>query len=432
MPTSVSTGKLGLRAIAFLLLLIHGAATAGNDALHQIITYGQSVSVGAGAVPALSIEPRENSLMFNAGVRAQFGEHDNAGNRSALVPLQESADYWVGETPTAGTLQMINDLLAAENGVTPESSGVSYLGSAPGKGGQTISALSFGSEHFEQLIWDVYYGSVNAKALGRPYRLAALTWGQGESDQYWGTDPAQYQQAMETLRLQVQWAGSVVSEAQRALPMIAYQVSSHIAAGSATPSIGLAQLQASLGNPNIHLATPLYMMDFVDDFHLSNTSSKWLGAYYGLVYKRVVIDGQDWQPLHPTSATAYGRVIMTRFHVPAPPLVLDTVQVVDPGHYGFKLIESDGSENPITGIALGRSGDVLWIAGAREIKPGTQLRYAWDGAAQSGRLTGPRGNLRDSQGNTLVFDPNGIHQPMHNWCVIFEIPVAAYTAAAAR
>jgi len=415
--------KLGLSAVGLSLMLIQGIATASDNALHQIITYGQSVSVGAGAVPALSVAPQPNSLMFNAGVRAQFGEGDAASNRSALVPLQESTYYWVGETPTAGTLQMINDLVAAEEGITPESSGVSYLGSAPGKGGQTIAALSFGSEYFERLIWDVYYGSANAKALGRPYQLTALTWGQGESDQYWGTDPEQYQQALETLRLQVQWVGSVVSNTQQTLPLIAYQVSSHIAAGSATPSIGLAQLQAGLSNPNIHLATPLYMMDFVDQYHLSNTSSKWLGAYYGLVYKRVVIDGQDWQPLHPTSATAYGRVIMTRFHVPAPPLVLDTEQVVDPGWYGFKLIEADGSENPISGIALGKSGEVLWLAGTHAITPGTRLRYAWDGGTQSGRLTGPRGNLRDSQGDHLIFDPDGIAKPMHNWCVIFEIPV---------
>ena len=406
-----------------LLAAITPAALAA-DAIHHIVTYGQSIAVGTLSLPSLTSAPRHNSLMFVSGVRPQWGGGTIAQNRASLLPLVER-DFWrSGETPVSGTLEMINDLRLAENGITPEQSGVAYLGSAPGVGGQTIRALSFGSTYFEQLIWDLYYGNANARAQGKEYRVGALTWSQGESDEYWRKDPAQYIQDMESLRLQVEWVSSVVTGRKDTIPMISYQVSSHPGVGSNVPTIGMAQLKASQTYANIHLATPTYFMDYVDEFHLSNTSSKWLGAYYGLVYKRVVLDGQQWKPLQPLTAWASGRQLAIRFNVPQPPMVLDYHQVVDPGQSGFSLIEGDGSENRITGLAIAKSGDVLWISAERTIIAGTRLRYGWNGTARGGRLTGPRGNLRDSQGASILFDPNGIAKPMHNWCVLFEIPVA--------
>ncbi len=410
--------------LAALLLAASAPAAFAAEAIHHIVTYGQSIAVGTLSLPSLTSEQRHNSLMFVSGVTPQWGSGTAAQNRASLLPLVER-DFWrSGETPVSGTLEMINDLRLAEDGVTAEESGIAYLGSAPGVGGQTIRALSFGSTYFEQLIWDVYYGNANARAQGKTYRVGALTWSQGESDEYWRKDPAQYIQDMESLRRQVEWVSSVVTGRQDTIPMISYQVSSHLGVGSNVPTIAMAQLKASQVNPNIHLATPTYFMDYVDEFHLSNASSKWLGAYYGLVYKRVVLDGQPWKPLQPLTAWASGRQLAIRFNVPRPPMVLDHQQVVDPGQSGFSLIEGDGNENRISGLAIAKSGDVLWIAAERPILAGTRLRYGWNGTARGGRLTGPRGNLRDSQGDAILFDPDGIAKPMHNWCVLFEIPVA--------
>lgn len=402
-------------------------ATAANaaDEIHHILTYGQSMSVGTLSLPALTRTQRHNSLMFSSGVTPQWGSGTPAQNRAALVPLVER-DFWrSGETPVSGTLEMINDLRLIEDGISHERSGIAYLGSAPGVGGQTIRALSLGSDYFQHLAWDIYYGHANAKASGHGYRIGALTWTQGESDEYWHKDPAQYIRDMESLRLQVEWIGSIVTGRQETVPMISYQVSNHLGVGSSAPTVAMAQLKASQTNPNIHLATPTYFMDYVDEFHLSNASSKWLGAYFGLVYKRVVIDGQPWKPLQPTAAWSGGRSIAVAFHVPKPPLVLDTQQVVNPGQYGFSVVEPDGRENPIVAVAVAKSGDTLWFATERDVAPGSKLRYGWNGTVNGGRKTGPRGNLRDSQGDTLVFDPHGIARPMHNWCVFFEFPVTA-------
>ncbi|MES0875193.1 hypothetical protein [Sinimarinibacterium thermocellulolyticum] len=416
-------GLLLCVAASVLAAALVSSPPAQAEAIHQIVSYGQSVSLGTGAVPPISTEPHPSNLMFSSGVRAQFGEGDAAANRASLVPFQESRYYWLGETPVAGMLQMIDQMRMQEDGHRSADLGIRYLGSAPGKGGQTVKALSFGSSPFEQLIWDLYFGHAHARVRNAEYRLGAVTWGQGESDQYWGTDAQTYRAGVDALRRQIDWVNEVITGSAERVPMIAYQVSAHLAAGSARPDIALAQLELGRTQPDFHLATPLYMMDFVDEFHLDARSSKWLGAYFGLVYKRVVIDGGRWQPLLPLRARSIDRVVVVDFHVPVPPLVFDTVQVADPGQYGFRVVDPDGRDNPITGIAIDRAGTRVWIAAARPIAAGSSLRYAWDGDKPSGRLTGPRGNLRDSQGDRLVFDPQGIAAPMHNWCVIFELSV---------
>ena len=45
---------------------------------------------------------------------------------------------------------------------------------------------------------------------------------------------------------------------------------------------------------------------------------------------------------------------------------------------------------------------------------GAKLRYGFAATGVGG------GNLRDSQGDLIVFDPGGLNHPMHNWCALFE------------
>lgn len=40
---------------------------------------------------------------------------------------------------------------------------------------------------------------------------------------------------------------------------------------------------------------------------------------------------------------------------------------------------------------------------------------------RAGRLEGRRGCLRDSQGNNIVFDPQGTNWKLHNWAPIFKL-----------
>ena len=154
--------------------------------------------------------------------------------------------------------------------------------------------------------------------------------------------------------------------------------------------------------------------------HPSNEGYRWLGEYYGKVYKHVVVDGATWSPLRPLSITRAGTVITAIFNVPVGPLTLDTTLVTDPGNFGFEF--TDDSENPpgIASVAVSASNTVTVTLDAVPTGENKRLRYAYTGIPgnNAGPTSGPRGNLRDS-------DPaiSATGRSLYNWCVHFDKPV---------
>ncbi len=418
--------RLATAFVATGLVSLASATTAkAAQSIEHVITYGQSVASGWMALPVLSTVQPQNSLMFNSGIRTVYGVMpDRSILYSSFVPLVEKAEGNAGETPTAGTLEMVNDLKFSENGVSYANSPTQYLGSDPAVGGYSLAQLNYGTIPFYAVTEGIWYGATQARKLGVPYRVGAMTWTQGENDYWLGTSRQAYAAGMRTLHAWLDVYANAFTGQTGTVPIIEHQVSSHIATGVAYPSIALAQTDLASSTAGFYVATPSYMMDFVDPFHMTAASSKWLGAYFGVVYKRVVVDHGTWKPLEPTSATANGTSVVVKFNVPKPPLVFDTQQVVNPGNYGFTVVTSTGINIPIASISI-TAPDTVTIVTRQFISAGTKVRYAFKGTIATGRLAGPRGNLRDSQGNTLVFEPTGINKRMDNWCVIFERTVGA-------
>ena len=392
--------------------------------IQHLIAYGQSLSVGAFAVPAITTSSRHDSLKFSGGVRPGDGGSKAATIYGGLAPLTETTFGNYGETPVAGALEQINDLIQTENSVSPADTPQQYLGSSAGVGGLTLAQLSKGSAPYAGLLDHIYYGKLNAGCLRKNYSPRAVLWMQGESDYAAGTTQSDYAAQLQILQQDIeQDAARLAGTGPAPVPLISFQTSSHIANGSATPAIALAQWQASQESGRVILAAPGYQFDYAGRLHLTAASSKWLGAYLGIAYKRIAIDGQSWRPLEPVSVSlATPLQIRARFHVPQPPLALDTSAVSNPGNFGFSLVNSSGAAIAISGVSLSAADEVT-ISTSLPVTGGATLRYAFDGSDQSGHDSGPRGNLRDSQGDALVFDPGGIAKPMHNWCVIFEMPV---------
>lgn len=93
------------------------------------------------------------------------------------------------------------------------------------------------------------------------------------------------------------------------------------------------------------------------------------------------------------------------FNVPSSPLVLDTLQVNKADNYGFSVITKD---NRNIALATTLEGDSIRIT-CSEKPVDCKIRYAVNGDyMKSGNLHGPRGNLRDSNGN---------------WCYQFDEPL---------
>jgi hypothetical protein len=188
-----------------------------------------------------------------------------------------------------------------------------------------------------------------------------------------------------------------------------------------------ALLAESEANPTkTILVGPRYFLPHaVDDaqfpgLHPTNEGYRWLGEYYGKVYKQVVVDGGAWSPLKPATITRSGTIVTAVFDVPAPPLVLDTDMVTDPGNYGFEFDDGSGAPPAIVSVSLAGS-DTVEIQLESEPTGGEErLRYAFRGVPTQpgGPETGPRGNLRDSDDTASLYGYS-----LYNWCVHFDAPV---------
>lgn len=396
----------------------HGAAPW--DITH-ILTYGQSLSQGYFNKPVLSGHQRYASLRFAGGVRAQDGMQgdDPHAAYASFVPLIETRADYKAETPTSGTLDMAMQLIEQENLQDHTQLPYRFLGSAPGEGSTDLLQLSKPGQYYSRLVRDISEGERLASAEGKTYGVGAITWTQGESDDSDDTPISDYVTRLRLLRNNIDNDAKSITGQTADVELIAYQLSANRSFGQPYPHIALALLKASHEDPHIHLAAPMYLFRYVDGRHTDARSSQWLGAYYGLVLKRILIDHAQWAPLEPMSWQRDGDVATVRFKVPVPPLQWDTTQVAGNSNYGFSLRLPSGASLPIRSVSI-VGADRVQITAAVPIPPGTQVEYAFDGAGMAGSRYGPRGNLRDSQGDAIQFDNGREIKRMDNWCVIFH------------
>lgn len=393
------------------------------DVCH-LLGYGQSLSIGTQAVPALSTTQPYDSLMFNGGIRPQDG-----GTRTALSAAVEATfnTNW-GETPMAGMAYAIKELLASEDGITMAGQNFKLLLSADGEGGKKISELVQGSTYYTRLENSIAAGLSLCNAAGNTYNVPAMPYIQGENDASAGTASDDYAQACEALRLQVEATVKASSGQSNPVKMLTGQTASHEAYGVA-PNIPIGQYRAGKDYPHIRICCPQYILPHavIDYIHLKNTSSRLLGYYLGLFYKRIVIDRKDFKPVQPRKTTRQGSLVLVEFDVPVLPdgtpgaLQFDTTNVAAATNNGFRLYDASGVEKTISAVAI-TNKNMVKITAAAAVGAGYKLRYATvgNGVSQSGPTTGPRGNLRDNYGATVTVSGTA----MHNWCVMFEETLA--------
>ncbi|PYE80569.1 hypothetical protein [Pseudoroseicyclus aestuarii] len=181
----------------------------------------------------------------------------------------------------------------------------------------------------------------------------------------------------------------------------------------------LAQLHASERHPDMILVGPKYAYDYIDWAHIDAPSTRLHGEYFAKAYKGVRT-GRGWHPLSPASISCRANRLHVEFRVPEPPLVLDTDTIPDPGWFGFHLSDPAAS---IRGIRIA-SATSLEIDLTAPPAPGSILSYALHNGVSgtSGRMTGARGCLRDSDATRSVFTG----QAMPNWCVAFARAIPAH------
>lgn len=364
------------------------AGLAGIEGLHS---YGQSLSIGTSSRPVLSTSARFGDYMFDA-VRP--------GVYTALNPLVETLNdpSDLGETPCSGAAEILHE----QSGFTGK-----FLAFANGLGEQTIAQLGPGSLRYNGALAVVAAARLRARALSQYYKLRAFFWMQGESD---GANP-DYAAALASLRGSFNADYKAITKQSEDVWCITYQL--------ARPRIGLEHLRASDTMAGIRVAMPMYQLQTTDLTHLTNISSKVAGAYFGLAYKALILDGNtNWQPLKCIDSNVSSNVLELTFN-PVGSLVFDTTIVSAQTNQGFRLFQPDGTTAiTISSVSIS-GGNVVRITASGAIPAGAIVRYGFSDPGGTAPGTA-KGNLRDSQGDTIVFDGGGLNYPMHNWCVLFQ------------
>lgn len=376
--------------------------------INHVLSTGQSLSVGSSGVPPLSTTQPYANTMFSRGLQP------GGTMLTDFAPLVEATV----ETMSAGMSSLITKMAREELLINQPADKKSHdmLFSLHGIGGTAYVGLKKGTAAFTNGMAQAKAGFDLAKATNKSYVVRAVTNVHGESDHI--ANNANYEANL------VEWQSDYEKDVQAItgqtdpIPMLHTQMSSWTKFNSAVSTISIMQLAASVkSNGKIVMVGPKYHVEYVaDGVHLSAKGYRHMGEDYAKVYRKVILEGKTWEPLRPLSVTRVGAVITVKFHVPSPPLVLDTTLVSDPGKNGFEYFDTVAPP-PIQSIVLSGPDTVTITLAAVPTGTNRRLRYAYTGiaGANGGAKTGPRGNLRDS-------DPTVSRnaEKLFNWCVHFD------------
>lgn len=384
--------------------------------INHVLGTGQSLSVGSQGAPVLSTAQPYANLTFNTGVLS------GGANLTSFIPLVEGSSAPQVETLSSAFANLVTKI-AREDLLVEEPQGQrshDLLVSAHGVGGTPYSGLKKGTAPYTRGMAQLQAGFDLAKAANKSYVVRAVTNVHGESDHVQGN--VAYQADLEQWQADYEADVKAVTGQTEPVPMFQSQVSSWTKYGQATSLIPGAQLAAHVAKPGrIVLVGPKYHLAYVaDGVHLTNEGYRHMGEDYAKAYRRVVLEGKPWEPVRPKTITRAGNVVTVVFHVPSPPLALDTQAVTDPGSFGFEIADDGATPPTITTVTLVAPDTVRITLSAAPTGANRRLRYAFTGTAgaKGGATTGPRGNLRDS-------DPTVSRHgyPLYNWCIHFDEPL---------
>ena len=382
--------------------------------INHVLSYGQSLSMGATATTLLSTTQPYFNLTFNTGPRKDT-------EATSVIPLVEqfnnpSIDGYAnrGETHCSGLANYASQAMMRENGINPQDHVI--FASTAGHGGYTIDQLKKGSAWYPVLIDHV--NKAKSLNVGKSYHVPVVPWIQGENNAVSGglqTPYAVYKAGLIQLQSDANTDIKAITGQADPVRFITYQMSY---AARTWPDIAKAQLDLARENDNFMLATPMYHFPYAgDNVHLTNVGYKWMGAYFARAYKQYMIDGRKPDFINPISAYIKGNQVIVKFDVPTLPLKIDISTLASTTNAGFKVMNG-ASEIAITSVTASDDTVILQLASAPTAS--VQVRYALDYLGTGLTITGgASGNLRDS--TTDSTEIAGAIKPLYHVCPHFEM-----------
>lgn len=399
--------------------------------------YGHSGTVGYGQ-NAVSTTAIYDSVKFNGGARPQDlnGDADPAAAHASFQPLVESnANYDLinhGETQCWSMTAFLKYLIQKEDGISHTAQKYQLLSAAPGKSGATMLELNV-NPLIGRMNNAISYGTSLSNAGGFVYKTQAVALQMGENDESQTTSTgSNFKERYISVVNSIESQSMVATNTKPVF--FSVQSASHRQHNAdpqkrATWAYQLIELADE--NPGrIYLGFPNYMFprNPGDLLHYSAVGVMWMGAYLGLMYKKIVIDKTGWKCLRPLVYTRQANILEIKFDVPYKPLVIDTTLVTQTPNFGFEILNEAGVSQTISSVTIIRE-DTVKIVCAVPIQAGWKVRHAYNSTAANqdttGPESGPRSNIRDSMGDTYVAFPTadfptGINRRLDNWAILFE------------
>lgn len=342
-------------------------------------------------------------------------EYDNVGFPSfstaptEFLPLTLANTRSIGgayrESPLYGGLGHFKELISKECGLSHQVNDYILAGANNAIGATSITLLDKPSTAYSACVSQVQAAFNIATAQGKTMCAPAMFWTQGESD---GTLAAgEYKTLLKQLVADYNADVKAITGQTQPVHLISWQV------GSSARNTALDTLELSQEHSLVHVACPGYIFDYYQAVHLAATGSKWLGGYYGLVAKRLLVDRLNWEPLQPVGHAINGSVVDLIFNKTG--LVFDTSIVPAQTNMGFSV--SNNGSAALTSVAITKPNRVR-LTFSSPPPSGTIVHYAKNSAVGKAPYIGGAGNLRDSQGDVVFY--SAINKRMDNWCVLFD------------
>lgn len=297
-----------------------------------------------------------------------------------------------------------------------------------GEGTTSIDYLGKGTLPYRKLLAEIKKAYNLAHENRCIFIVPAFCWLQGENDVVWNTGK-NYKEKLIKFRDDLDQDIKGITHQKEDVKCILYQTTclsiskdtfNMLKYYCPQTRIPQAQMELVRDDRNFVASGPTYPYSIARNYvHLDGLSQKRFGYLEGLSLLNL-LNNKRVTGLTPRNIKMSGHVIIISFNIPQPPLVLDTVGVSLSDNYGFSVINNK-NKNILAKVVL--SNDKIYLI-CSEMPRKARARYAVNGVYwNSGCEKGPRGNLRDSQGDLHKSEIRNNLYRIDNWCYMFDILV---------
>lgn len=295
-----------------------------------------------------------------------------------------------------------------------------------GTGMSKITIMNKTTPIYDKFLYELEQAYKKAKDRGWDFYVPAICWMQGESDiiEYSDYD---YKQLLKEFQENINNDIQKITNQTNNIPFITYQ-SNVITRAEFFNANNYESTEMTVPQTYVDLiredtmfwaSGPTYPYTFVNEkLHIDGIGQQHMGYLDAIAVMNIIKKEGKTFGVTPTSIISEKNDVLIKFNVPCPPLVIDTILVCPIEHYGFSVITKE-NKDILTSITI--EDDIVRLS-CSQSPIDCMVRYAVNGESmKSGNIHGPRGNLRDSQGEKEKFSIGKKTYPVYNWAYQFNM-----------